>query len=130
MDTDDVEHLTINALGGIDTITINDLAATDVTNVAINLGVNGAGDGASDAITINGTVGNDVIGVSGSGGSVTITINGVYVITISNSEPANDSSSSTWSAVTTRSTAADWPIQAYSSPSTAARRRFSDRQPG
>ncbi len=35
MDTDDVEVLTLNALGGTDTVTINDLAATDVTNVNI-----------------------------------------------------------------------------------------------
>ena len=90
MDTDDVEILTLNALGGTDTITINDLTATDITGVAINLGVAGAGDGAIDAVTINGTAGNDVIGISGSGGTVTITVNGAYVITITNAEPAND----------------------------------------
>ena len=71
MDTDDVEVLTVNALGGIDTVTVNDLAATDITNVNLNLGVNGAGDAASDAVTLNGTVGVDVMALSGSGGSVT-----------------------------------------------------------
>ena len=30
MDTDDVEDLDLNALGGTDTVTVNDLAATDV----------------------------------------------------------------------------------------------------
>ena len=72
MDTDDVEVLTLNALGSIDTITVNDLAATDVTHVNLDLGVNGAGDGAADAVTVNGTVGADTFGLSGSGGSVTI----------------------------------------------------------
>ena len=72
MDTDDVEILTLNALGGTDTVTINDLAATDVTNVNIDLGVAGAGDGAVDAVTVNGTVGVDVMSLSGSAGSVTI----------------------------------------------------------
>ena len=61
MDTDDVEILTLNALGGTDTVTVNDLAATDVTNVNVNLGVNGAGDAAADAVTVNGTVGVDVM---------------------------------------------------------------------
>ncbi len=35
MDTDDVEVLTLNALGGSDTITRNDLDPTDVTNVNV-----------------------------------------------------------------------------------------------
>jgi Ca2+-binding RTX toxin-like protein len=90
MDTDDVEILTLNALGSADTITINDLAATDLTVVSINLGVAGFGDGAVDALTINGTTGNDIIGISGSSGNVTITVNGAYVIAITNAESAND----------------------------------------
>jgi hypothetical protein len=37
------------ALGGADTITINDLTGTGVADVAINLaGPNGGGDGATD----------------------------------------------------------------------------------
>ena len=72
MDTDDVEMLDLNALGGTDTATVNDLAATDVTNVNIDLGVGGAGDGAVDAVTVNGTVGVDVMSLSGSAGSVTV----------------------------------------------------------
>ena len=44
MDTDGVETLALNALGGADTVTVDDLAGTDVTHVNIDLGVNGAGD--------------------------------------------------------------------------------------
>ena len=43
MDLDDVEGLTVNALGGTDTATVNSLAATDVTRATLNLGVSGAG---------------------------------------------------------------------------------------
>jgi Ca2+-binding RTX toxin-like protein len=89
MDTDDVEILTLNALGGTDTITVNDLAATDITNVNIDLGVNGAGDAASDAVTINGTAGVDVMSLSGSAGSVAVNTASV-VIALTNTEPAND----------------------------------------
>jgi Ca2+-binding RTX toxin-like protein len=89
MDTDDVEVLTINALGSTDNVTINDLASTDITNVNLNLGVNGAGDAAADAITVNGTVGVDVMSLSGSGGSVTVA-GTAYTISATNAEPAND----------------------------------------
>ena len=89
MDTDDVEVLSVNSLGSIDTITVNDLAATDITNVNLNLGVNGAGDAASDAVTLNGTVGVDVMALSGSGGSVLADRPG-YSVSITNAEPAND----------------------------------------
>src|SRR5262245_18453407 len=89
MDTDDIENLTLNALGGIDTVTINDLAPTDVTNVNFNLGVNGAGDTAADAVTVKGTVGVDVMSISGSGGSVTLT-SVTTTIAFVNAEPAND----------------------------------------
>jgi Ca2+-binding RTX toxin-like protein len=89
MDCDDTEILTVNALGGVDTPTVNDLAATDVTNVNINLGVSGAGDGAVDAVTVNGTVAVDVMSISGSGGSVTVT-SATFVVAITSAEPAND----------------------------------------
>ena len=89
MDTDDVEVLTVNALGGTDLVTVNDLAATDITNVNQNLGVSGASDGAIDALTVNGTVGVDVMSLSGSAGSVTVATT-AYTIAISNAAPAND----------------------------------------
>src|SRR5947207_11380487 len=37
MDVNGVEHVQVNALGGADTITVNDLAETDVTRVALDL---------------------------------------------------------------------------------------------
>ena len=38
MDLNGVEHIQFNALGGADTITVNDLTGTGVTQVAIDLG--------------------------------------------------------------------------------------------
>ena len=44
MDLNDVETITVNALGGADTFTVNDLSGTDVTQVNVNL----AGDDRRD----------------------------------------------------------------------------------
>jgi Ca2+-binding RTX toxin-like protein len=57
-----VESVDVNAMGGADTITVGDLSATAVT--AVNLDVGPAGDGAADAVIVNGTAGNDQIDVS------------------------------------------------------------------
>ena len=51
MDLNDVEHINFNALGGADTITVNDLTGTDVTQVNIDLAAtpgSGTGDGQAD----------------------------------------------------------------------------------
>ena len=64
MDLNGVEHIQVNALGGADTITVNDLTGTDVKQVAIDLAAtpgSGQGDGASDTVKVNGTAGDDHI---------------------------------------------------------------------
>jgi len=53
MDLHDIEKVTVNALAGSDTVTINDPTGSGVTDFDINLGVNGQGDGAVDTININ-----------------------------------------------------------------------------
>ncbi len=66
MDTHGVERVDFNALGGADLVTVNDLSATDVTNVNVNLAANGGGgDGAADQVEINGTPSDDTIDVTG-----------------------------------------------------------------
>jgi Ca2+-binding RTX toxin-like protein len=73
MDLNDVEEIVFNAFGGADTITVNDLSGTDVTEVAINLtATGGGGDGQADTIVIQGTNGDDVIQVFGDASGVTI----------------------------------------------------------
>ena len=62
MDLNGVEHIQFNALGGADTITVNDLTGTDVKQVAIDLSGtpgSGQGDGAADTVIVNGTAGDD-----------------------------------------------------------------------
>lgn len=75
MDTDNVEAVTVNALGSADVVTINDLSATDVATSLIDLGpALGAsgGDGAADQIIMRGTEGNDDISVSGDAASISV----------------------------------------------------------
>jgi Ca2+-binding RTX toxin-like protein len=60
MDTDDVERVEINALGGADRVTVNDLSGTDVSEVVIDLAATGGGgDGQADTVVVNGTNAND-----------------------------------------------------------------------
>jgi Ca2+-binding RTX toxin-like protein len=67
MDVNGVEQLNVAALGGADTITVNDLTGTDVTTVNLNLAAaNGDGDGQADNVVVNGTNGNDMIVVASS----------------------------------------------------------------
>ena len=74
MDLNDVERITLNALGGVDNVTVGDLSGTDVTEVAINLAApGGGGDGAVDTVTINATNGDDVAIVAGANGTISVT---------------------------------------------------------
>ena len=89
MDLNSVERIQLDAFGGADTITVNDLTGTDVKEVAIDLaGSGGGGDNQVDTIVINATDGNDKIRVTNHNGVVTVS--GLASdVTISNFE-AND----------------------------------------
>jgi len=93
MDLNGVEKIQVNAAGGADNITINDLTRTGVTQVAIDLSGpsgSGQGDGAADSVTVNGTAGRDSISVATCGASVVV--NGLSAqVTIAGTEGANDS---------------------------------------
>src|SRR6185369_5483303 len=74
MDLDNVEQVQFRALGGADKLTVNNLSATDVKQVTIDLAAAaGGGDGAADLVTVNGTNGNDQISVVGAGTGVSVT---------------------------------------------------------
>jgi hypothetical protein len=76
MDTDDVETVDFNALGGSDNVTVNDLTGTDVRQTNLDLaGTLGGkvGDGAVDNVVVNGTHGDDRINVAGSGSDADVT---------------------------------------------------------
>jgi Ca2+-binding RTX toxin-like protein len=91
MDLNGVEHIQLNALGGADTITVNDLTGTDVNQIAIDLGTppgSGGGDGQTDTVIINGTAGADVITLTDNNGVVTVSGLG-ETITITGFEPTD-----------------------------------------
>jgi len=76
MDTDDVEIVDFNALGGLDTVTVNDLTGTDVVQTNLDLaGALGgdAADGADDNVVVNGTDSDDNIQIAGNGSGADVT---------------------------------------------------------
>ena len=93
MDLDDVEVVDLNALGGADTVTVNDLSGTDLVEFDIDLaGILGGttGDAQADTVIVNGTNGDDIINVFGRGTSASV-IGLSAQVNITNSEGANDS---------------------------------------
>ncbi len=93
MDLNSIERIAFTALGGADTITVDNLAGTGVQQVALDLaGTPGTetGDGAADTVIVNGRANNDHITITGSGTQVSVT--GLPAqVTIDGSEGANDS---------------------------------------
>jgi Ca2+-binding RTX toxin-like protein len=75
MDTHGVETIDFNALGGADTVTVNDMTGTDVKQVNIDLAASiggSTGDGVDDTIVVNGTNGSDVITLTIENGALVI----------------------------------------------------------
>jgi len=91
MDLNDVERIDLRALGGADNVVINDLSATDVEEVAVDLsGTAGGttGDAQLDTVTANATSTSDAIVVSSAGG--TVSVNGMAAITTIGNADATD----------------------------------------
>jgi Ca2+-binding RTX toxin-like protein len=89
MDLNDVERIDFNALGGADTVTLNDLSGTDLTQINTDLAAGGVGDGSADTIVVNGSNGNDTINVSGAGTSASVA-GLAALVDVTNAEAAND----------------------------------------
>ena len=91
MDAHEVEQVDFNALGGADAVTVNDLTATDVTKVNLDLaGTLGGitGDGQTDQIVTVGTAGNDAL--TAAGDSSGVTVSGLHTqVAIQHQEPAD-----------------------------------------
>jgi Ca2+-binding RTX toxin-like protein len=85
MDVDDTERVDLRALGGVDNTVVNDLSATDVKNIVLDLGT----DGAADTTTVNGTNGPDNIAIAPNAGAVEVT-GLAAAVRIERSEAAND----------------------------------------
>src|SRR5262249_12390380 len=66
MDLNGIEQINFNALGGADSVVVNDLTGTGVTQINLDLAAvpgSGIGDGQADTVIVNGTAGNDAIPV-------------------------------------------------------------------
>ena len=85
MDVDDTERVDLRALGGIDNTVVNDLSATDVKDIVLDL----ATDAAVDTTTVNGSAGNDTIAIAPNAGAVDVT-GLAAAVKITGSEAAND----------------------------------------
>ena len=75
MDTAGVERVDLHALGGSDNTVVNDLSATDLKDIELDLETaigGGAGDGAVDTTTVNGTGGKDAITIAANAGAVEV----------------------------------------------------------
>jgi hypothetical protein len=75
MNLDDFEALDVNAEGGTDSTTVNDLAGTGLTDVTVDLaGDPGSdfSDGVADSVQVEGTAGVDTIAVTDNGGAVDV----------------------------------------------------------
>jgi Ca2+-binding RTX toxin-like protein len=91
-DLNGVEGIDLNALGGADTVTVNDLTGTDLTQLNVDLASppgSGVGDGRADAVIINGTGGEDVVTVAGDASGVSV-LGLAAQVNITGGETAND----------------------------------------
>ncbi len=92
MDLNDVEAIDLNALGGADNITVNDLIATDLS--VLNLDLNdagGTGDGKADSVIVTGTAGDDAIQIASFDNGTRVAIGGLFpFVNITGVEGAND----------------------------------------
>ena len=75
MDLNDFEALDVNAEDGTDSVTVNDLAGTGLTDVTVDL-ANSPGsdfsDGVADTVQVEGTAGVDTIAATDNGGAVDV----------------------------------------------------------
>jgi Ca2+-binding RTX toxin-like protein len=92
MDLNDTERIDTQALGGADNAVLNDVSGTDLKLVAFDLEAaigGGAGDGAADSVTVNGTNLPDDIPITAIGSVVDVD-GGSAEVQIDHSEAAND----------------------------------------
>jgi Ca2+-binding RTX toxin-like protein len=90
MDLDGIESTDIRALGSADTITVGDLAGTDLDATNVDLAANtGDGDGAADTVVVNGSDKAERVRVNRAGTQVSTTGLAAQT-TIAGSEAAND----------------------------------------
>ena len=85
MDLNDVEDIAFAALGGNDTIIVNDLSGTDVDQVDLAM----SNDGAADSVIVNATNGDDVVLLNGDAAATSV-VGLPARVNITATEAAND----------------------------------------
>jgi Ca2+-binding RTX toxin-like protein len=91
MDCGEIEEVRFHALGGADTITVNDLSGTGVGKVALDLAPMGSvtGDSQADTIIVHGSNGDDIATIAGDAAGVSV--QGLAArVTIAGNEPGLD----------------------------------------
>jgi hypothetical protein len=93
MDLNEVEAIDVNALGGTDSVTVNNVTGTDLRRVNVDLaGALGgsASDGSADTVTVTGTKGDDSIAANANGSAVDVSGLTAFV-RITHADPTKDS---------------------------------------
>ena len=92
MDLVGLERINVDALGGPDLVTVNDLKSTELANLNLDLsGTPGgtAADGQHDRVEVNGTDANDAIAISGNASSVVVS--GLRtMVTVEHQDPSDE----------------------------------------
>jgi Ca2+-binding RTX toxin-like protein len=86
MDTSGIEQIDLNALGGADTITVNDVTRTALETLNLDLGVN---DGQIDRVIVAGTNHSERITVTGADGTASVA-GLATTVNVAHAEAAND----------------------------------------
>lgn len=92
MDMNDIESIDFNALGGADTVTVQDVSGTDLVEINANLespAGSGAGDAQPDTVIVNGTSGDDVIVLAGNASGTSV-LGLAAQVNITGAEATND----------------------------------------
>ena len=92
MDTDGVEKIDLNALGGADNLAVHDMTGTALSEIATDLASTpgtGVGDGLPDTVTVDGSAGDDVAVVAGQGSDAQV-VGLATSVTVSGADPALD----------------------------------------
>ena len=90
MDTSGFEQLGLRALGGADTVTVDDVTKTTLDALDLDLGSSvGGGDGGADAVIVAGTDRKNNVSVTGADGSATVS-GLAEKVNVTNAEAAND----------------------------------------
>jgi hemolysin type calcium-binding protein len=89
VESDDVESLRLNTLGGSDTATLGALGGTDLGQLAVDLSgpTTGTADGLVDDVTVNGSDGADNITVGGNAAGISLSGLGVPASVVATDSP-------------------------------------------